>query len=108
MVEVTSEEKSFPVESVFNSGDGRGWRAPYQGANRFGWFSISRKGSSVYRSCLRIVKLHGHRSSFCGGLRMKGVQSGKLCANSGTSVHLFLYERWRNIKWIFQPLVYWS
>ena len=27
VVEVTSEDKAFPVESAFRSGDGRGWRA---------------------------------------------------------------------------------
>ena len=32
VVEVTSEEKTFPVESVFNSGDARGWRAALPGS----------------------------------------------------------------------------
>jgi hypothetical protein len=32
VVEVTSEEKAFPVESVFNSGDARGWRAALPGS----------------------------------------------------------------------------
>jgi hypothetical protein len=32
VVEVTSEEKTFPVESVFNSGDARGWRAAQPGS----------------------------------------------------------------------------
>jgi XRCC1 N terminal domain len=32
VVEVTSEEETFPVESVFNSGDARGWRAARPGS----------------------------------------------------------------------------
>lgn len=32
VVEVTSEEEAFPVESVFNSGDARGWRAAQPGS----------------------------------------------------------------------------
>jgi hypothetical protein len=32
MVEVTSEDKDFPVESVFVSGDARGWRAAAPGS----------------------------------------------------------------------------
>ena len=32
VVEVTSEEKTFPVESVFNSGDAQGWRAALPGS----------------------------------------------------------------------------
>jgi hypothetical protein len=32
VVEVTSEEETFPVESVFNSGDARGWRAALPGS----------------------------------------------------------------------------
>ena len=31
VVEVTSEDKGFPVESAFGSGDGRGWRAAAPG-----------------------------------------------------------------------------
>lgn len=32
VVEVTSEDETFPVESVFNSGDTRGWRATQPGS----------------------------------------------------------------------------
>ncbi|MGA8441846.1 MAG: hypothetical protein WB714_26740 [Candidatus Sulfotelmatobacter sp.] len=32
VVEVTSEEEAFPVESVFNSGEARGWRAAQPGS----------------------------------------------------------------------------
>jgi hypothetical protein len=32
VIEVTSEEETFPVESVFNSRDARGWRAAQPGS----------------------------------------------------------------------------
>ena len=44
VVEVTSEEEGFPVESALVSGETRGWRAADAGeVKRFGWFSISPK-----------------------------------------------------------------
>ena len=109
VVEVTSEEETFPVESVFNSGDARGWRAAQPGSQTirlvFDQPQTLKHISLVFEENER-MKLPGHRSSFCGGLRMRGAQSGKLCASSGTSVHLVLYERSRTTKWIFQRLVY--
>lgn len=50
-VEVTSEEKNYPVELAFVSGESLGWRAAAPGVKRFGWFSISHKGS-VYIACV--------------------------------------------------------
>jgi hypothetical protein len=34
VVEVTSEDEHYPVESAFGSGDARGWRAQQRGTKR--------------------------------------------------------------------------
>ena len=43
IVEITSEEKDFSVESVFVSGETRGWRAAEPGLKRFDSCLTSRK-----------------------------------------------------------------
>ena len=48
VVEITSEDKKFPIESAFGSREGPGWRASGPAAKRFAWSSISRKGSGAY------------------------------------------------------------
>ncbi len=110
VVEVTSEDPDCPVESAFVSRDERGWRAAALGNQRFGWSSISRKGSSAYRLCSRRTKLPARRSSFCGGLQMAEDPLKKLCDSNGISVHLTRYARSKNIKSSFQALPYlnWS
>jgi len=44
MVELTSEQKDYPIESAFASGEAPGWRAQTRGHKRFGSYLISRKG----------------------------------------------------------------
>ena len=44
VVEVTSEEENFPVESALVSGDTRGWRAAIPGTQTIRLVSIRRKG----------------------------------------------------------------
>jgi hypothetical protein len=44
IVEITSEEEHYPVESAFSSGETEGWRAAGQGPQTFDSFLTSRKG----------------------------------------------------------------
>ena len=44
IVEITSEDKNFPVESVFSSGETQGWRAAMAGAQTIRLIFDQRKG----------------------------------------------------------------
>src|SRR6185312_123119 len=89
VVEVTSEDQEFPVESAFVSEEAEGWRAAKPAAKRFGSSSTSPKGLAVYCSSLRSVKSPARRSLFCGGLKMREAPSTKSCGSSGISVTRF-------------------
>ena len=67
VVEVTSEEETFPVESVFNSGDARGWRAAQPGSQTIRLVFDQPQRLKRILLDLRRMKLPGPRSSFCGG-----------------------------------------
>ena len=98
VVEVTSEDKDYPVECVFNSGDARGWRAAEPGSQtirlvfdqpqRLKCISLEFEENETART----------QSSFCGGLRMAERRLKKLSDSSGISVHLRRYARSRNIE----------
>ena len=48
VVEITSEDTDHPVESALGLGEAGGWRAAEPAARKLsGWFSMSRRGSSV-------------------------------------------------------------
>jgi hypothetical protein len=49
MVEVTSEEKNFPVEAALALGKPRGWRAAKPGPQTIGYCSIGPKRSNELR-----------------------------------------------------------
>ena len=109
VVEMTSEDKDFPVEAAFVSGDERGWRAaPGSQAIRliFDQPQTLRCISLVFEETRRGAR----KASFCDGLRMAGTRSKKLFVSSGTSVHLGRSAKLRNIKWSSQTLLYsnWS
>ena len=99
VVEVTSEDKDFPVESIFVSGDERGWRAAAPGAQTirliFDQSQTLRCVSLVFEENetgigggLARASLSARRSSFCGGLQIVRVHSKKLSASNGLSAHL--------------------
>src|SRR6516164_5383622 len=64
----------------------------------------------MYPWFLKKTKLGARKSSFCGGLPIVKVHSKKLCASDGLSAHLNRYGKSKNIKWIFQTLLFsnWS
>ena len=69
-----------------------------RGPKRFGWSSISHKGSDALRLCLRKIRLLAPKSSFCAGLRMAETPLKKLFGSSGILVHLGPYAKWKNIE----------
>src|SRR5207302_11347338 len=76
VVEVTSEEKDYPVESALVSGEMRGWRAASPGTQ-----TISRKCSDAYRSSSKSPKQSKRKSSSCDGLQMAGTHCEKWYAS---------------------------
>src|SRR5207302_11014801 len=92
VVEVTSEEKDYNIESALVSGGTQGWRAASPGTQ-----TISRKGSDAYRSSSKNPKQSERKSSSCDGLQMAGTHFEKLCASGGISAHLTQYARSKNI-----------
>src|ERR1700674_1039792 len=110
VVEVTSEDPDCPVESVFVSGDERGWRAAALGSQ-----TIRLVFDQPQRlKCISLVfeehELPARRSSFCGGLQTAEAPLKKLCDSNGISVRLTRYARSKNVKSSFQALPYlnWS
>src|SRR5678815_4590361 len=66
VVEITSEEKDYPVESVFVSGETRGWRAAAPGPQTIRLVFDQPQTLNRYRLCLRSVngRLYALNSSF--------------------------------------------
>jgi len=98
VVEVTSEDKNYPVESAFASGDAQGWRAaaPWSQTIRLVFDQPQRL------RCISLVfeeKETARTQEFVlrwspdGGNSVK-----KLSDNNGISVHLTRSVRWKNIK----------
>jgi hypothetical protein len=59
-VEVTSEDWRYPIESAFEDGDQRGWRAAEQGKQTISLFFDAPQ--PVRRICLRFVELEVERT----------------------------------------------
>ena len=110
VAEVTSEDKDFPVEAAFVSGDARGWRAS---APRSQTIRLIFDQPQTFR-CISLVfeekRPSARKSSLCGGLRMVGNRSKELCVSNGISVHLGRSAKSRNTKWSCRTLLYlnWS
>src|SRR6266567_8084836 len=110
VVEVTSEDPNWPVESAFVSGDARGWRAAAPGSQTIRLVFDQPQRLKCISLCSRKTKLPARRSSSCGGLQMAEAQLKKLCDSSGILVRLARYARSKNIKSSSQALPYlnWS
>ena len=93
LVEVTSEEDGYPIESALLGGENQGWRAANPGTQtirlifdepqklrRSGWIS-------------RIVRMRARRSSSCGGLLTVEILFEKSSANNGISARPSQCER---------------
>ena len=106
VVEVTSEDKNFPVEAAFVSGDARGWRAAAPGTQTVRLiFDQPQK-----LRCISLVfeeNETGRTQEFV--LRWSpGTRSKKLCVSSGISAHLGRSVKSRNIRWSCQTLLCWN
>ena len=98
LVEVTSEEKEYPVESALVPGETRGWRADSPGTQTVRL--IFDQPQRLKRIALAFAEPRRSvpKSLFCDGLRMVGAHFERLCASSGILALLIRYARSRNIK----------
>lgn len=83
VVEVTSEEKGYPVESALVSVETEGWRAADSDASGL---------------CLEKPRQSAAKNSCCAGFLMADTHFEKLCASSGTSVRQRQHARSRITK----------
>ena len=104
IVEITSEEKDYPVESAFVLGEAQGWRAAEPGPQTIRLVFDQPQSLRRISLSLKKEKPRGRRSSSCVGLPMAGARFGKLSASSGTLALLKQYARSRSIKLSFQTL----
>jgi hypothetical protein len=63
LIEVTSEENGYPVESALLGGETRGWRAAKPRAQTIRLISTNHKGSGVSGWFLRIKRIRAPKSS---------------------------------------------
>src|SRR5438094_6394125 len=83
VVEVTSEDNDFPVESALVSGETPGWRAAMPGTETIRLIFDQPQKLKQYRLSLKKKKSRERKSSSCDGLPMAGAHFGKLFASSG-------------------------
>ena len=88
VVEVTSEEKEYPVETALVAGEMRGWRAAESGTQTIRLIFDEPQKSNASRSSSRKPRQSAPKSSSCDGLGMAGAHFERLCASSGISAHL--------------------
>jgi hypothetical protein len=105
VVEVRTEDKDFPVESAFVSGDARGWRAAAPGSQTIRL--IFDQPQKLRCICLVFEENEtGRTQEFV--LRSSGwreLAERHCCANSGISVHLNRHAKSKSIKWSFPTLL---
>src|SRR5437879_10281001 len=98
VVEVTSEEKDYPVESALVPGEMRGWRAAAPGTQTirliFDQPQRLRRISLVFEE----NEIKRTQEFVCGGLRMADARFETSCASSGISAPLTRYAKSRNTK----------
>jgi hypothetical protein len=101
IVEFTSEDKDYPVESAFASGEAQGWRAAMPGSQtirlifdqpqKLKHISFVFEENETARTQEFVLRSSDGRSS-----------SKELCASSGISARPKLHARSRNIRLSFQ------
>jgi hypothetical protein len=107
VLEFTSEDKDFPIESAFVSGDARGWRAASPGSQ-----PIRLLFDHPQRlRCISLIfdedETGGVRKSlYCGGPRKATAHLKRLFVSSGISVHLNRYAKSKSIEWTFITSLY--
>jgi hypothetical protein len=101
VVELTSEDKEFPVESAFASEDARGWRAAAPGSQTIRLIFDHRNDSEAYSSFLRKSKRRVHKSSCCDASRMAGAHLKRLFTSSAISLRHNRFAKLNSIRLIF-------
>src|SRR5438094_865167 len=111
VVEVTSEEKEYPVESALVSGEMRGWRAAGPGTQTIRLvFDDPQRLTRISLVFEETETESVPKSSSCDGLLMADARFEKLCGSSGILLPRTQYARWRNIRLNSQmsPFLNWS
>jgi hypothetical protein len=98
VVEVTSEEKEYPVESALVSGEMRGWRAADSGTQTLRLIFDEPQRPHASRSSSKKPRRSVPKSLSCDGLGMADTRFEKLCVSSVILALLIRYVRSRNIK----------
>jgi hypothetical protein len=98
VVEVTSEETAYPIESALVAGEMRGWRAAASGTQTVRL--IFDEPQRLARISLVFEEIETERTQdlFCDGLQTAGARFEKLCASSGISVPQMQVARSRSIS----------
>ena len=97
VVEVTSEEKDYPVESALVAGEMRGWRASDSGTQTIRL--IFDEPQRLTRIALVFEETETEpKSSSCDGQGMTDARFEILCASSGISVPRTQHARSRNFR----------
>src|ERR1700732_2041733 len=93
VVEVTSEEKGYPVESALVSGETEGWRAADSGTQTIRLVFDVPPRIRAPGSCLKKPRQSAPKSSCCAGFPMADTCFEKLCASNGTSARQTQHAR---------------
>jgi hypothetical protein len=97
VVEVTSEEKDYPVESALVSGEMRGWRAANSGTQTIRLIFDEPQRLTRFSLVFEEIEKAYPRVRLAVVLTADA-RFEKSCASSGISVHLTQPARWKNIK----------
>jgi hypothetical protein len=98
LVQVTSEENGYPIESALTGETEGGWRAANPGTQTIRIIFDEPNDSDAYSWFSRTLKIHGRKSSSFGGLRMADILSEKLCVSGGILAHPVRCERQRTMQ----------
>ena len=97
LVEVTSEENGFPIESALLGGENQGWRAAYPGTQTIRLIFNEPQNLSRIWLDFKDAENSVHRSSSCGGLLTVEILFEKSSASSGTSARPIQYRKQRTM-----------
>ena len=93
LVEVTSEEEGYPIESALVGEDKRGWQAGSQGSQTIRLIFDQPQRFKRIWLVFEDGETSARKNSFCDPLRIRESLSGKSYASSGISVRLIPYAR---------------
>src|SRR5215813_1828300 len=106
IVEVTSEDPEFCIESSLGSGDVRGWRASSPELKRFGCSLTNPNTLAISLWLSRKREHRAHKSSCCDGLPTPLDHSAISFGSNGISVHPQPLTRLKITAWRFLMLRY--